>query len=410
MQEIIKSIEKIKEFLREVPLSDSTLSSYHCTFTSILAYCERNGIACFSKDAAQAYITILNNKCKSGNIGDRYLRKLRRSACLLSACMEGENLTLKRAVFPARTLNDYYADVLIDFENHISQSLAPGSIRGIVSTIRKFLFYLEDGGILSIALLKAEHVKRFLNRVAKYHTGSMGNLMWALRRFMLFVNETSLSSINADRYLLNPAPNRKKVLPCFTNTETDAILSSVDKTTGFGKRDYAILKLAVETGLRNVDILHLKLSDINWYKCEIAVIQEKTGEAVHLPLLASVGNAIADYILHERPESLSPHVFLRSVRPYTKLCNPCNGSNILNRYLYKAGIVHKAWDGKTFHAFRRTQGTRLVEAEVPLPDISDMLGHKLLNSAKRYISHSDKKLRACCLGISEYAVQKEGLV
>jgi len=71
--------------------------------------------------------------------------------------------------------------------------------------------------------------------------------------------------------------------------------------------------------------------------------------------------------------------------------------------------LHKAWDGKTFHAFRRTQGTRLVEAEVPLPEVAQLLGHRNIDSAKRYISYDDDKLRVCCMGISEYATRKDGL-
>jgi len=77
--------------------------------------------------------------------------------------------------------------------------------------------------------------------------------------------------------------------------------------------------------------------------------------------------------------------------------------------LAKAGIQHESWDGKTFHAFRRSQGTRLIEAEVPLPDVADLLGHKALDSTKRYISQNDDKLRVCCLDISEYVSRKEGL-
>jgi len=234
-------------------------------------------------------------------------------------------------------------------------------------------------------------------------------LIWALRQFVLYINENKLSQVNADRFLLRPATNRKKVLPCFAGKETAAILSVINTATTLGKRDYAILKLAIETGLRGVDILNLKLADINWRKCEITVIQSKTNEVIYLPLLADVGNAIADYILHARPESNCPHIFLRTAKPYKKLGSTGAGQNIMSRYLSKAGVQHKAWDGKTFHCFRRTKGTRLVEAEISLPDVADLLGHKLLDSTRRYISQNDEKLRACCLNISEYASRKEGL-
>jgi integrase len=238
----------------------------------------------------------------------------------------------------------------------------------------------------------------------------MSDLAWVMRKFISFLNESALSTLNADRYLLRTAPKRKKVLPCFTALEAEAILAAVDTTTSLGKRDFAILKLAIETGLRGADILSLRLVDIDWRKCEISVIQSKTDEPIQLPLLADVGNAVADYILHARPASDSPHVFLRTVNPYIRLGITGNGKNIISRYLEKAGVQHEAWDGKTFHAFRRTAGTRYVEAEVPLMSVAELLGHKHIDSAKRYISHNDEKMRACCLDISEFETGKEGLV
>jgi len=324
--------------------------------------------------------------------------------------MQGQELVWKSIVFPRKALVENYEEVLAEYKAYLSPLLAQGTIRSVLSTIRQFLFFLESNGICDLMQLEADYVKRFIQDVADKHKSTMGDLIWAMQRFLKFLNEANLSSVNADRYLLRPAPSRKKVLPCFTGNETDAILSAVDTSTELGKRDYAILKLAIETGLRIVDILDLERTDIKWRKFEIALIQDKTGESIHLPLLADVGNAIADYLLNARPESACPHVFLRAVKPYTKLGNTGNGKNIISRYLAKAGIQHKTWDGKTFHAFRRTHGTRLVEAEVPLPDAADLLGHKILDSTKRYISQNDDKLRACCLGIAEYATLKGGLV
>ena len=403
------SIGIVLDFLRKIPLSGSTVNDYQIRYRSILAYCESSGIVCFSHSEAQVFTDHQTIRFRTGQISERHLRKLRRSAFLLAECMEGKELVWRNAVFRSKALGKYYANVLADYETYLRPLLAPGTVQCVLSMIRQFLLFLERSGVCGLTQLTADHVKRYLQGAMGKHKNSMANLIWAIQQFMRFLNESDLSPINADRYLLRSAPARKKVLPCFTGKEADAILCATDTATVLGKRDYAILKLAVETGLRVVDILDLKLTDINWRKCEIAIIQDKTDEAIQLPLLADVGNAVADYILHARPKSDSPHVFLRTVKPHTKLGNMGNGKNIIGRYLAKAGIQHEAWDGKTFHAFRRTHGTRLVEAEVPLPDVADLLGHKVLDSTKRYISQNDDKLRACCLGISECATRKEGL-
>ena len=409
MQKINDTIGIVLDFLKEVPLSINTVNDYKIRFQSIQFYCEKNSIIAFSHKEAQAFTEIQKGRRDNGEISDRHFRRLRRSAFLLADCVQSGDFVWKSAIFTQKTLGESYANVLIEYQVYLSSMIAQSTIGVVMSMTRKFLFFLEDNKMYDLKQLTADYVKHFLQEMVEKRPNSMPDLIWAVRKFLSFLNDNNISTINANKYLLRSAPAKKKVLPCFTIQETDAILSVVDTTTVLGKRDYAILKLAIETGLRGADIFQMKLTDINWHKCEISIIQSKTDEAIHLPLLPDVGNAIADYILHARPKSGSPHIFLRIVKPHVWLGNFGSGNNIIRRYLTKAGISHKAWDGKTFHAFRRTQGTRLVEAEVSLPDVAQLLGHRNIDSAKRYISYNDDKLRVCCMDTSEYATRKDGL-
>ncbi|MDR1537156.1 MAG: tyrosine-type recombinase/integrase [Clostridiales bacterium] len=115
-------------------------------------------------------------------------------------------------------------------------------------------------------------------------------------------------------------------------------------------------------------------------------------------------------VLNARPKADSPYVFLRHRKPHTWLGDGPAGSLIIKRYQVAAGLSHVAGDGKTFHAFRRTVGARLIRADVPLPSIAQQLGHKRIESTKRYISLNDDMLRICCMDISDYATKKEDLV
>jgi integrase len=170
------------------------------------------------------------------------------------------------------------------------------------------------------------------------------------------------------------------------------------------------MRLANGMGLRGEDIVSLRLSDIDWRSNEVSVIQSKTGGHIALPLMPDVGNAVADYILNARPLSESPYVFLRHRKPHTWLGNGPTGATIMKRYQEKAGIPYVAGDGKRFHAFRRTVGTRLVKAGVPLPFAAQILGHRKIESTKQYIALDDEALRVCCMDISIYATMKEGLI
>ena len=85
-----------------------------------------------------------------------------------------------------------------------------------------------------------------------------------------------------------------------------------------------------------------------------------------LPLPALAGNAVAEWILHGRPGCDAPEVFVRLKPPLVKLGKSA-GSTLMRRRLARAGIDHAAHDGKSFHALRRTTGTRLIESGAGLP-------------------------------------------
>ncbi|WP_298839822.1 tyrosine-type recombinase/integrase [Clostridium sp.] len=71
-----------------------------------------------------------------------------------------------------------------------------------------------------------------------------------------------------------------------------------------------------------------------------------------------------------------------------------------------ANIIHKAYDGKSFHALRRSMATWMLESDIPLSTISQVLGHKSMNSAKPYLSMSERKLFECALGFESIPIEK----
>lgn len=95
--------------------------------------------------------------------------------------------------------------------------------------------------------------------------------------------------------------------------------------------------LTAQTGLRACDIVNLKRKNIDWRAMEIRIVQQKTGKPLTLPLEVESGNAIADYLLHGRPKSDLPYVFLchtGSLRPL----NSRSASAVVTRYMRRAKI------------------------------------------------------------------------
>lgn len=411
MQKSLEAASKeVIDFLEGIPLTPNTVKYYRSCIKTINTYCNNNGIDGFSSKDASAFFGCQMSRYENEEISLVYALIQRKAAAMLADCIEGKKLVWERRNYRKKLLCSVYETAVHEFEAQLAPSLSPGSVRLILQVARQLLYFLESAGLRDFGKLTVDNIKNFVISVAPRHKSNMVNLTWPIKKFVAFLNDTGLADIDIGRLVANFPPKRKKVLPCFAEDETAALLSAVDTSTALGKRDYAIMKIALGTGLRGEDIFGLRLMDIDWRKNEISVVQSKTGTHISLPLMPDVGNAIADYILNARPQADSPYVFLRHRRPRNWLGDGPAGAEIMKRYMGNAGVAHEAGDGKTFHAFRRTVGTRLIRAEVPLPEITQILGHKNIESTRQYIALNDDMLRVCCMDISSYATKKEGLV
>jgi integrase len=400
---------EVLDFLKGIPMSASTVKYYRSCYRTIGRYCASNSIIAFTDHEADDFFKYQTERHNQGEINLIYSLTLRKAAAMLADCMSGKELVWERRNYRRKRFCVEHEQVLSAFEKHIAPTLSPGSVKNVLITTRQFLERMESIGLQDLRKLTLDEVRRFVIDASPRHTGNMVNLTWPVKKFVSFLRDTGYTTIDAGRLIFCSSPKRTKALPCFTEDEADALLSATDRSTSLGKRDYAIMKVALGTGLRGEDICGLRLTDIDWRKSEISVVQSKTGTYVALPLLPDVGNAVADYILNARPQADSPYVFLRHRKPHNWLGDGPAGAEIMKRYQERANLTHETGDGKTFHAFRRMVGARLVRAEVPLPSVAQQLGHRNIESTKQYLPMNDDMLRVCCMDIADYATKKEGL-
>ena len=107
-----------------------------------------------------------------------------------------------------------------------------------------------------------------------------------VRRFLNYLFDNGYIKRNLS--LIVPKDNYRKQakLPSvYTPDEIQIILNSIDRTTSIGKRNYAIILLAVRLGMRASDISDMKFCSIKWGANQISFIQMKTGREITLPPL-----------------------------------------------------------------------------------------------------------------------------
>ena len=297
--------------------------------------------------------------------------------------------------------NKNMANLPENFERIIAGVANPGlsenKNREIKSITRRFLQFLAGLGISDISQIKTEHIQTFLSNISKSRTKSMDYVISSLRKLDRYLTDSGLSGLPYAGLLMVPRARERKVYPCMPEDDLNLVIKSVDRSTAMGKRDYAILLLAASTGIRCGDIANIKLSDIDWRKNEIHIVQGKTHLSISLPLQKGVGTALADYILNGRPKSKSLQIFLRNLAPFQGFKDGVSVACILRRRMKAARVSHKIGDGKTMHGIRRMLGTHMVIEGVPVTTIAQVLGHQNTDATRPYISLDIEGLRECAL-------------
>ena len=395
--------------VESVGLSADTVVRYRKCCEAVVEFCGQRNFDALSGIVIEEFVACEQERGRRGEIGPN-----RRNALVKSARMMWEFQTTGAVTWrmmspdPDLMLSESARVVLKQFTAGASVELAPGSVRLLAGEIRQFLAYLDRAGRGAVGTVTVDDVRGFLVEVAPNRTAGTGNVVWSLKRFFAFLNVAGISDVRVDGLLARGAPQRMRALPCFTREETGRLLEGIETVTPCGKRDYAMVVLALSTGLRCCDIVALRLDEIDWRRDEIRLVQAKTSKPLVLPLPPLAGNAVAEWILHGRPDCDVPEVFVRLQPPYVKL-GSSTGSTLMRRRLARAGIDHAAHDGKSFHALRRSAGTRLIESGAGLPLVAQILGHARINSSRRYFSLASEQLRQCCLSLDEFACTKEGL-
>lgn len=404
-QNIFQVIDAVQKSTSQLSIRKSQQEVYFRNYDAIRCYCRDNKLDEFDYETAIVFYHANHEGLKL--LADRALKK---AAITVARYWETGEFNWSYVTLSTYRLSKEHQDILNNYKTYLSGKLGEGTIRTELVISRQFLIYVEKHDEVEASNISVDTALNFIRQEAPNHPNSRAKLIRSVRKFTSFLCERNLACIDIQRLPIKAGKSRQKALPCFTNEEIDLIFAQIDRSTIYGKRNFAIFLIAVRLGARASDIAKLKLEEIDWHNNRIQIIQKKTGAALHMPIPIDVGNAIADYILHGRVKCDNPYVFQRINMP--EIAEPLDSSDfnsILQRYMQSAGMPKSGWDGKTFHAFRRTAGTKMVVAGAPVTTVAQVLGHANMESTKRYISLDVDRIRSCCLSLGDMLTYREGL-
>lgn len=151
---------------------------------------------------------------------------------------------------------------------------------------------------------------------------------------------------------------------------------------------YNISKIALYTGMRLGEILHIKGYDIDLKQGLINVRMGKTGERT-----AYVPKSFEEDLAKIIPANLSNYIFSgNDGKPLSRTYV----SQIFARFIECTGLNKSIQDARqkiVFHTFRHTFCSWLAIAGVPIYTISKLAGHKTITMTQRYAKLSPENQR-----------------
>lgn len=279
------------------------------------------------------------------------------------------------------------ADTLCDeFSSYLQKvrGLSDRSVTTYRYIAHKFLTLSHGGAGVSLSDLRAPDVTRFVIQQAKVLGPKRAALtVCALRSFLQFARFRNYI-ITDLRAAIPKVPGRsltvvQKALPM---DQVIKVLSSCDRSSSRGRRDYAIILLLARLGLRASEVVSLKLDDIDWQEASITV-RGKGRSVSKLPIPTDVGEALVDYLTSGRPRTSSRALFFSVKAPVTALNIPTAIGHIVERALSRARIDCPR---KGTHLFRHALATEMLRQGASLPEIGEILRHRSPQSTMIYAS------------------------
>lgn len=270
------------------------------------------------------------------------------------------------------------------------RGLAPKTRDMALRIVRRLLTSRFGDGAIEIVAIKPEHVRRFFAQQAKLYSkpASAGSVVASLRgyfRYRASLGDAVHGLIGAVSY---PANWQLSSLPkTLTAEEVEQLVASLGASGNSMRRADAIVRCALDLGLRSGEVARISLNDIDWRAGTITLRHTKGRREDVLPLPTSTGEAIAAYLKHERPKTRNRAVFVRHIAPREQPVGPDLVRKTIRQAYARAGLPYTR-----SHLLRHTMASRLLAGGSSLKEVADVLRHRSLNTTLIYAKLDSRKL------------------
>lgn len=291
----------------------------------------------------------------------------------------------------ASLLEAFFTDRLMK-----QRQASPNTIASYRDTFRLLLRYLQEHrnkcpSIIALSDLSASAITGFLNYLEEQRGNkprSRNIRLAAIRSFFHYAAFEEPGHAELIQHVLAIPRKRwhRRLVSFLSTSETDTLIKLIDNKTKSGRRDYALLLLASQTGLRVSELIGLTYKDIVFGKGTHLYCHGKGRKERCVPVIKSTAKVLKDWMREQGGDPDDP--IFTNARGRT--LSRDGVAYILKKYVKLAEQKCPSLRSKRVspHVLRHTNAVNLLQAGVDQATIALWLGHESVETTQIYL-HAD---------------------
>ena len=277
-----------------------------------------------------------------------------------------------------------------NYENYIiyleiDKTYSNNTILTYLNNLKVFKNYLLSNELdeYLIEIVDLEKFIIYLKEKYNYKPKSINTMISSLKSYYNFLlKEKYIDNDPTD--LLNSPKIEKKYPIYLTNDEFNRLLLSIDTSKNIGKRNYLLINLLYDSGVRVSELINIKINNIDFDNRLIKILGKGNKERI-VYFTKNTSKLLYEYIYDICEIHKYPRKFLFESKTNVVLSR-FEVYNIITKYAKKANIEKKV----TPHVLRHTIATHLIQNDADVMSVKTILGHSKVSTTEIY-THLDTK-------------------
>jgi integrase/recombinase XerC len=278
----------------------------------------------------------------------------------------------------------------LQYIQHIKQ-YSPHTVTSYRNDLKQFFDFCSSANDDVETVIDHHHIRNWIMELME--TGNSARTtnrkLSALKTYFRYLMKEGIITVNPMLKVLSPKSEKK--LPVFVQeAQMDHLLDDIefgDDYSGF--RNRIIIETFYNTGIRISELIHLKISDIDFSQQIFKVLGKRNKERI-MPLSQNFSQLL------ERFARVREESFPGNQNNWLFLTN--KGEKVYPRFVYR--VVTKflmmvtTADKKGPHILRHTFATHMLNHGADLNAIKELLGHANLSATQVYTHNTFEKLKS----------------